>query len=161
METTVPQVIREVLDALGLTYTDITEDMIAGQPVYQVVTDEKAFSSPQSAEVIRALDHLIKRIVEQRGLERANFVVDVNQYQIGRIREIEVKARMMADRARSFQYDVELAPMSAYERLIVHSILSDVPSVKTESLGEGRERRIVIRYIAEEGVSPSASDLTT
>jgi hypothetical protein len=68
METTVPQVIREVLDAVGLSYTDITEDMVAGQPVYQIVTDEKAFASRESAEVIRALDHLIKRIAEQRGL---------------------------------------------------------------------------------------------
>jgi spoIIIJ-associated protein len=81
----------------------------------------------------------------------------VNQYQIGRIREIEVKARMMADRARSLRYDVELAPMSAYERLIVHSVLADMASIKTESTGEGRERRIVIRYIAD---TPPSEDGT-
>jgi spoIIIJ-associated protein len=55
---------------------------------------------------------------------------------------------MMAERARSFQYDVELTPMNAYERLIVHTVLSDSPNVKTESSGEGRNRRVVIKYAA-------------
>jgi spoIIIJ-associated protein len=54
----------------------------------------------------------------------------------------------MAERARSFQYDVELSPMSAYERLIVHTTLQNAPNVKTESLGEGRNRRVVIKYAA-------------
>ena len=53
---------------------------------------------------------------------------------------------MMAERARAFQYDVELTPMSAYERLIIHMTLADAPNVKTESLGEGRNRRVVIKY---------------
>ena len=153
--TTAPvtNIIKEILDAVGIVYSDITEDSVAGQPVFQIITDDRALSAGVPGETVRALDHLIKRIAEQRGHERANFVVDVNQYQIARIRELEMKARMMADRAKSFQYDVELEPMSAYERLIVHSILSDVPSVKTESLGEGRERRIMIRYVAE-AISP-------
>jgi spoIIIJ-associated protein len=55
---------------------------------------------------------------------------------------------MMAERARSLQYDVELSPMSAYERLIVHTTLQDAPNVKTESQGEGRNRRVVIKYSA-------------
>ena len=55
---------------------------------------------------------------------------------------------MMAERARSFQYDVELSPMSSYERLIIHTTLSDAPNVKTESQGEGRNRRVVIKYAA-------------
>ena len=55
---------------------------------------------------------------------------------------------MMAERARSLQYDVELTPMSAYERLIVHTTLQNEPHVKTESQGEGYGRRIVIKYSA-------------
>jgi spoIIIJ-associated protein len=60
---------------------------------------------------------------------------------------LAAKAVMMAERARSFRYDVELSPMSAYERLIVHSALSSEPHVKTESQGEGRGRRVVIKYV--------------
>ena len=76
------------------------------------------------------------------------FLIDVNEFRAKQLKEIETKALMMAERARSFQYDVELTPMSAYERLIVHTTLQNSPNVKTESLGEGRSRRVVIKYAA-------------
>ncbi len=77
------------------------------------------------------------------------FLIDVNDFRTKQIKDIETKALMMAERARSFQYDVELTPMSAYERLIVHTTLQNAPNVKTESLGEGRGRRVVIKYAAD------------
>ena len=40
-------------------------------------------------------------------------------------------------------------PMSPYERMIVHSIFSEDPQIKTGSVGEGRERRVVIEYIGD------------
>ena len=76
------------------------------------------------------------------------FLIDVNEHRTKQIKDIQTKAIMMAERARSFQYDVELTPMSAYERLIVHTTLQDAPNVKTESQGEGRNRRVVIKYSA-------------
>lgn len=74
------------------------------------------------------------------------FLVDVNGYRTQKIKDLQSKALMMAERARSLQYDVELSPMSAYERLIVHTTLQDAPNIKTESQGEGRNRRVVIKY---------------
>jgi len=77
------------------------------------------------------------------------FLVDVDEYRIRHIKDLQNKAKMMAERARSFQYDVELSPMTAYERLIVHTALQEEPHVKTESQGEGRNRRVVIKYSAD------------
>lgn len=76
------------------------------------------------------------------------FLVDVNDYRAKQIKDLESKALMMAERARSFQYDVELSPMSSYERLIIHTTLQGAANVKTESQGEGRNRRVVIKYSA-------------
>ena len=85
--------------------------------------------------------HLLKDI----GLKNSLFAY----YNVAQnIKDLQSKALMMAERARSFQYDVELSPMSAYERLIVHTTLQGTPNVKTESQGEGRNRRVVIRYAA-------------
>jgi predicted RNA-binding protein Jag len=102
---------------------------------------------------------LVKKIAEKQLLpkntpetendaEALHFLVDVNDYRSKQIKDLQTKAVMMAERARSFQYDVELSPMSAYERLIIHTTLADSPNVKTESQGEGRNRRVVIRYVA-------------
>ena len=37
--------------------------------------------------------------------------------------------------------------MSAFERRIIHEFLSDASDLKTESIGTGRSRRVVIKYI--------------
>ena len=37
-------------------------------------------------------------------------------------------------------------PMSSYERMIVHSFFAETPDIKTESKGEGRDRRVVIKF---------------
>ena len=87
-------------------------------------------------------------IIPETNHDRLMFLVDVNDHRARQIRDLQTKAVMMAERARSFQYDVELTPMSAYERLIIHTTLQNAPNVKTESQGEGRNRRVVIKYSA-------------
>lgn len=146
MEKTPQIIIKEILESLAVPFSDIEEESVAGQLVYQIKTDEASRLIGMHGDTIRALDYLVKKIHEQNAEERQNFVVDVNQYQVARIKDIEMRAKMMAERARSFEYDVEMPPMSAYERLIVHASLTDEPNVSTESQGEGRERRVVIRF---------------
>jgi len=117
----------------------------AGQVVFQIETDEPRHMIGMRGDTLRAIDYLVKKMTEKEGID-AQFLVDVDGYRGKQIKDLEQKALMMAERARSFQYDVELTPMSAYERLIVHATLQSAPDVKTESRGEGKERRIVIKY---------------
>lgn len=166
MENTVLSVIKGLLNSFGAVYSDVRKIEIAGQVVFNIQTDDARSLIGMHGDTVYAIDHLVKKIVEQglpdasveegaggNGEEnpRANargvqFLVDVNDYRAKQIRDLQTKALMMAERARSFQYDVELTPMSAYERLIIHTALSGAPNVKTESLGEGRNRRVVIKY---------------
>lgn len=139
-------IIKELLTALGASFSAIEESSIAGQTVYTITTDAAQMLIGMRGETLHALDFLVKKIAEQRGMERAHFVVDVNGYQVKQIKDIEARAKMMAERAKSFEYDVEMPPMSAYERLIVHATLSEMPGITTQSQGEGRDRRVVIRY---------------
>ena len=147
----VERVIKELLDTVGLPYSKITKGDIAGQTVFTIHADDARSLIGMHGDTIHAIDTLVKKIVEKKTESDGNtaplhFLVDVNDYRVKHIKELQTKAIMMAERARSFQYDVELSPMSAYERLIVHATLSESPNIKTESQGEGRERRIVIRY---------------
>lgn len=154
-------IIKELLDALGASYSGVERKEVAGQEIFSIQTDEARALIGNHGDTVHALDLLIKKIYEQRNppLESAEgseqrphgplFMVDVNDYRAKQIQDLQTKALMMAERARSFQYDVELSPMSSYERLIVHSALADAPHVKTESQGEGRNRRVVIKYSAE------------
>ena len=99
-----------------------------------------------------AFNHLVKKIASAGKEEddSVKFFIDVNNYQEKLEEELKNKAKIMSDRAKSFKVDIELDPMSSYERMIIHSCLQGVPDIKTESKGEGRERRVVIKYIEQE-----------
>lgn len=113
-----------------------------------------AISSPDSQRLIgphgehlRALNMLARRLVEaKQGEEAANFLIDVNGYQEGQLEVVRQNARILAQRARLFKHDVDLAPMNPYERLVVHELFAEDPDIKTESAGEGKFRHIVLKY---------------
>lgn len=154
MEQAVESIIKSILDSLGFPYDGLTHAQVAGQTIFSIQAPGAAALIGTRGETIHALDFLVKKIYEKQhphaeGEAEDRFLVDVNDYQVNRIKDLQTKALLMADRARSFQYDVELTPMSSYERLIVHTTLQDQPNVKTESLGEGRNRRVVIKYATE------------
>lgn len=143
--------IKELLDILAVPHTEVSRDEIAGQVIYTIHAGDGRSLIGAHGDTIHALDMVVKKIVEKKMGEDDNarhFLVDVNGYRLKHIKELQTKALMMAERARSFQYDVELSPMTAYERLIVHATLAESPNVKTESQGVGRERRVVIKYTA-------------
>ncbi|OGI65047.1 hypothetical protein A2647_01345 [Candidatus Nomurabacteria bacterium RIFCSPHIGHO2_01_FULL_40_24b] len=106
-------------------------------------------------EALFALNHLVRRIIESKisqkdaeeNSQALEVMIDMNDFQKKRIENIHAIAHMMAERARYFKSSIEVDPMSAYERRIVHEFLSDATDLKTESEGVGHSRRVVIRYI--------------
>ena len=101
-------------------------------------------------ETLMSFSHIIKRIADkglEEGGEKLSFIVDVNGYQKKRINEIKDHSTILVERARYYKSSVEMDPMSPYERMIVHSLYSKDPHIKTSSTGFGRERRIVIEYV--------------
>ena len=172
MEPAVETILKELLEALGVTHSGILKSEIAGQTLFAIQTQDSRPLIGVHGDTVYAIDHLVKKIAEKHligpsapaGSEEQNnetpemteeperikrglqFLVDVNDYRAKQIKDLETKALMMAERSRAFQYDVELTPMSSYERLIIHTVLANAPNVKTESQGEGRNSRIVIKY---------------
>ena len=69
----------------------------------------------------------------------------MNRYYGRRIDELLGKARIFVDRAKLFNRDVELFPMSSYERMIVHAHFAQDPDIVTESEGAGKFRRLVVK----------------
>jgi spoIIIJ-associated protein len=123
-----------------------------------------SFSTPngqaflgRNAEGLSAINHLVRRIAERelgepREGEKTlwNIVVDINNHHKKRVESVKTIAYMMAERARYFKSSIELDPMPAFDRRIVHEHLSNAPDLKTESLGDGANRRVVIRYVSKE-----------
>lgn len=145
-----PELLKEfvtlLLKSLGIEMGAISVTGAQRRVVAIESPDSKLLIGPHG-EHLRSLNTVARRLVEQKyGEEAANFSIDVNGYNEEKMEVVRQGARMLAQRARLFKRDVEMSPMSPYERLIVHELFAEDPEIKTESAGEGKFRHIVLKY---------------
>ena len=138
------QLVQNLLLSLGITAEKITVSGTHRTVVAVTLSDGEKLIG-EAGEVLRALNTIAKRLVEAKG-HTTTFIIDINGYQESQLEGVRSNARMLAQRARLFKRDVELEPMSAYERLVVHELFAEDPEIATESAGEGKFRHIVLKY---------------
>ena len=157
MQTTqIEQIVRHFFKETGIhqgevsfVYDEDTKTIWCG-----IGTSDGRLLTGKNGETLAAINHLVRKIVEKAlGVSEENkqslwnIIVDINGFQKKRVDSIKTIAHMMAERARFFKSSIEVDPMSPFERRIVHEFLSTMPDLKTESVGEGPKRHVVIKYV--------------
>ncbi|MFZ3011592.1 MAG: R3H domain-containing nucleic acid-binding protein [Minisyncoccia bacterium] len=153
----IQKLITELIEKTTVKLNDVSVVEDGPKNIWVAVeVSEPHFFISHDGEGLQALNHIVHRIIEAKnpspapGLgEKAGLgiLVDVNGFQKKHVENVRAIAHMMSERARYFKSNIEVDPMSAFERRIVHEFLSDAPDLKTESMGMGRDRRVVIKYI--------------
>lgn len=147
----VQTLIEELLHKLSIEDAEVHYIADATHPIFSVTTPDAKKLIGTQGETLRAFNYIVKRIVEKReNIEHVSFLIDVNKYQQERNEELRRKAKMLIERVRSFKTSVEMDPLNAYERMLVHSMVADDPEIETVSDGVGPVKKITIRY-AEQG----------
>ncbi len=96
-------------------------------------------------ETLDALQQLINSIVRAHTTEPVYVNLDIAGYKKGRAEQLAQSAQADARKAVETGEPVRLRPMNAAERRVVHMALAEIPEVETESEGEGKERRVIIK----------------
>lgn len=137
--------IESILEKMGIEGSvDFTKG--ADSPFFIVKTNEAGILIGEGGKNLLSLSHILKKIIIKNFENPPQFSLDINGYYTKRINDLKETAKMSAQRARFFKKEIELEPMNAFERRIVHECLGEYPDIKTESVGvEGRDRRIVIK----------------
>ncbi len=106
----------------------------------------------RDGETLHAITHILKRIIEQKYNEETakGFTLDINDFYKKRVEQLKTTAHMLAERARFFKSSIDLDPMNPFERRIVHEYLQSYTDISTDSVGEGKNRHIVIKYVPKE-----------
>ena len=139
------QHLETLLKLMGVSGT-LEEGALGDTLTLTIRTPEAGVLIGEDGARLQALNHMIRRIMEHElGHDSAQILVDVNDYRRKQYEELRDQARMGAPRVRYFKKEVVLAPMSAFERRIVHVTLQEYPDITTESTGEGHARCVVIR----------------
>jgi spoIIIJ-associated protein len=152
IKETLRKILEDILIKIEVPYSDV-EVTTTDSQTYKVniKTDDPSVLIGFHGETILALQHLLK-VLSWKVIEENFFIfVDVGDYR----KRQEVNVLKLAERkvqiAKKTGKDQILPPMSPYFRRVIHLHLtqSDFSDVKTESVGEGDHRQVVVKYIGK------------
>ncbi|HSN36640.1 MAG TPA: R3H domain-containing nucleic acid-binding protein [Arthrobacter sp.] len=138
--------LEELLDIADID-GDIDIEVRNGRTYISIVAEEEAAGLEnlvgKDGEVLEALQELTRLAVLSATENRSRLVLDINGYRSERAGELQKLAEDAVGSVKESGEAVALAPMSAYERKIVHDAVADLGLI-SESEGEGADRHIVV-----------------
>jgi spoIIIJ-associated protein len=141
------QIGQEVLENLLKYITDSYEIQIDHDEeglIFHVSSSDSAVIIGKRGQNLEAMQYIVDKIVNKHSLERTRVLIDVEGYLEKRRENLEKMAIRMSEKVKKTGKPSTISQMSSQDRRIVHLALKDNKSVRTQSMGEGYYRRLVI-----------------
>lgn len=146
-----------IFDYLGNYLTELNQNatieiIINEDGSFKVILDSEknAVLIGRNGATLRAISTVLRAAVNNNFKERIQVFVDVNRYREEKYRRIKRLAMRTAKDVQRSHIDVALDPMSNDERKVIHEYLKGMKNIRTESEDEGRNRHLVIKYVADQ-----------
>ncbi len=141
----IEEILKNIFDITG--ESDIKYELIRenNQITLKIVGDKVSHLIGYKGKTIESLQSLLNAMLQREDEEYAKVFVEINDYKKQKEEKLKRLANKMADNVIRFRKPIKLEPMSAYERLIIHTELATRKDVETESIGEEPRRRVVIK----------------
>lgn len=138
---------KELLQKMGFKKATVEVNKQKTSPilVVSVQVEDAGQLIGQSGANLNDLQRILRLLVSKQNVEVPLFLLDINGYREKREAFLKELGQEIADQVTKTKKSVMLQPMSSYERRIVHLELSERSDIVTESIGEGPERRVVIK----------------
>ena len=138
------QFLSGLLDAIGLQ-ADVAFEVEPDRALIDVTGANLGLLIGRRGQTLDALQELTRAAVQRRLRARARLLVDVEGYRARRRASLAEYAREMATRAKERGTEIELEPMNAFERKIVHDAVGEIEGTTSFSEGEEPLRKVIIR----------------
>ena len=136
--------LEELLDLLDFD-GDIDLDVEGNRAVVSIDGGEDLVKLVgRKGEVLDALQELTRLAVHQKTGERSRLMLDIANWRRRRREELSALGEKVAKRVLESGEREELAPMTPFERKIVHDAVAGVSGVHSESEGVEPSRRVVV-----------------
>lgn len=138
------QRLGDLLAFFGIN-TEIVAEQDGESISLNVDTDDSGKLIGRRGENLAALQHIMNMMLKRETDERVYVQIDVGGYKKARGERAVAQAKTIAEKVLEDGVEAVLPPMTAGERRLVHMELREIDGIETESRGEGRDRRLVIR----------------
>lgn len=111
-----------------------------------LVSNNNSILIGKEGKTLNALQILIRQAIKNNTGLLVKLNLDISNYKVKKLKNIERLVRGIAEDVEASQITVSLDPMNSYERRLVHTLVSEYPNLVTESVGEGKDRHVTIKY---------------
>ena len=125
---------------------NITEDNIYN---INLVTSNNSILIGKERKTLDAIQCILRQISQNDLQNKIKINVDISNYKYEQTKKLEKNIKNIAKEVLKTKVDTSLDPMNSYNRRIVHTIVSEFSDLETESVGEGKERHVVIKYVGK------------
>lgn len=140
--------LNTILTNMGLTVE--LKSKYEGEVInVNIKTDHDAVLIGKGGRTLQSLNELVRVAIHNRYGKHYKILLDIGEYKEEKYEKLIQMARRYAKEVQQTKTKVTLRPMPSDERRIIHGALSNYHNIKTESVGQGKERRLTIYYVEE------------
>ena len=137
-------ILEKLLQSLGFEATVNQNDM-EGQIFLDVQTNDPGRLIGRQGQTLSELQYITIRLIFKEDPESPKVTLDVGNYRSQQRDALIQKAMEAAEKVRRWGDIVELEPLNAFDRRIVHNALKDDPTIETHSVEvEGTDKKAIL-----------------
>jgi len=138
---------QQALDKIVKSISEETEiqcEAEKGKLIYRITGGQSGILIGKRGQTLEAIQYLLEKMINKKSENRLRVLVDVEGYLEKRISNLQQMAMRMAGKAKRTKKPVTIGQMNSHDRRIVHIQLKDEKGVRTQSLGDGYYRKLMI-----------------
>ena len=136
--------LQQLLDYLGFTAT-VEEHHLEDGVLLDVKTEDSGRLIGRQGQTLSDLQYITNRLLFQQDPSTPKVMVDVGGYRAQAREALVRKAKEAAEKVRRWGDVVELEPLNAFDRRIIHQALKDDPGIETHSVEvEGTDKKAIL-----------------
>jgi spoIIIJ-associated protein len=136
--------LEQLLQLLGFDAT-VDEQPLDEGLLLDIKTEDSGRLIGRQGQTLADLQYITNRLLFQLDQNSPKVMVDVSGYRAQTRDALVKKAKDAAEKVRRWGDVVELEPLSAFDRRIVHNAIKDDPDIETHSVEvEGTDKKVIL-----------------
>jgi len=137
------EVLKKIVNLIT-TDAQITAQQEKKKIKFNVKGGNTAVLIGKKGQTLEAIQYIVEKIVNKKSQEKIRIHVDIEGYLENRRINLERLSTRLAEKSKRIGKPVTIGQLNSYDRRVVHLVLKNDSDVRTQSIGDGFYRKLVI-----------------
>jgi spoIIIJ-associated protein len=110
----------------------------------EIKGDQEGILIGRHGRTLDSFQFLMNRMVNKRLETPVRIVLDINDYRKRKTENLKKMAIRVGEKVKGKGHPLTIGPFDAHDRRLIHIALKEDPAIRTESLGEGKLKKMTI-----------------